>query len=136
MDDEIFRVYPDREKARSILKMVETRLEMIKTLDAGRFASLIVEEYYDVIKELITAILLLDGFKTLSHVALIEYMRKNKRGLPEHGISLIDELRAIRNRITYDGFFVREDYLGRKRKGIALVIGKLKSLAENGLKQK
>lgn len=62
--DELLRVTPDREKAKSMTKMVEITLEMIKTIDAERFSSNIVKEYYDVIRELMTAILLLDGYKT------------------------------------------------------------------------
>lgn len=44
--------------------MVETTLEMIDTIDSKKFTSLVVKEYYEAIRELITVILLLDGYKT------------------------------------------------------------------------
>ena len=75
MDEGFVKVTPDREKSNSILKMVETTLEMIETIDVAKFPSNIVKEYYDVIRELMTAILLLDGYKTHgegAHKKLIE----------------------------------------------------------------
>jgi len=41
---------------------------------------------------------------------------------------LIDELREIRNHISYDGFFVEAAYLQRKRLPILDVVTKLKKL--------
>lgn len=54
MDDDMIRTPPDREKAKSILKMVETTLEMIATVDSRRYPSNVLKEYYEVIRELIT----------------------------------------------------------------------------------
>ncbi len=76
MDDEIFEVTPNKEKVKSISKMAEPRLEMLDTIDPKRVPSPVLEGYYEVIKELITAILLLDGFKTLSHKALVVYLNE------------------------------------------------------------
>jgi len=76
MEEGIIKTAPDIEKAKSILKMVETTLEMIDTIDSKK--------------------------------------------------SLIDDLRIIRNKISYNGFFVTEDYLERKRKDILMLIDALK----------
>lgn len=60
-------------------------------------------------------LILLDGLKVEgegSHKQQITYLRKNC--LTEGQASTIDELRQIRNRISYDGFFVNSDYLMRK----------------------
>jgi hypothetical protein len=122
MDEELIRVRPDKERAGSILKMVKTLLERIETTDRDKFTSLIVSDYYEIFKELITAVLLLDGYKTLSHKALVEYSRKF---LDEEGVALIDQLRTMRNRINYEGFFVELDYLSRKEKEITSLINKL-----------
>lgn len=110
--DSIISVTPDSEKAKSILKMSSVRSEMITTLNQDKFTSLVVENYYEIIKELITAIMLLDGFKTLSHVELIQYLKNTyKDDFLESEYELIDQLRKIRNRIAYDGFFVNPDYI-------------------------
>lgn len=78
MEEGIIKTAPDREKAKSILKMVETTLEMIDTIDSRKFSSHVVKEYYEVIRELITVILLLDGYKTQgegAHKKLIESLQ-------------------------------------------------------------
>ena len=129
MDEGIIKTAPDREKAKSILKMVETTLEMIDTIDPKRFPSHVVKEYYEVIRELITVILLLDGYKTHgegAHKKLIEYIEKNYSEFKVHDIMLIDDLRIIRNKISYNGFFVTDDYLERKRKDILMLIDNLR----------
>lgn len=46
MEEGIIKTAPDREKAKSILKMVETTLEMIDTIDPKKFTSHVVKEYY------------------------------------------------------------------------------------------
>lgn len=78
-------------------------------------------------------ILLLDGFKTEgegAHKALIGYMQKNYSQLSEYDISVIDEMRTVRNRIAYDGFFVTNDYLMRRLKPINTIIRKLMSIVK------
>ncbi|MDD1744398.1 MAG: hypothetical protein LUQ20_01100 [Candidatus Methanoperedens sp.] len=129
MEEGIIKTAPDREKAKSILKMVETTLEMIDTIDSRKFTSHVVKEYYEVIRELITVILLLDGYKTHgegAHKKLIEYIERNYAEFKVHDITLIDDLRIIRNKISYNGFFVTDDYLERKRKDILMLIDNLR----------
>ncbi len=129
MEEGLIKTAPDREKAKSILKMVETTLEMIETIDSNKFTSHVVKEYYEVLRELISVILLLDGYKTQgegAHKKLIEYLEKNYGDFRGYEISLIDDLRVIRNKIAYNGFFVQDDYLERKRKDILILIEKLR----------
>jgi hypothetical protein len=133
MDNELIRVTPDKEKAKSILKMVEMRLELLTTVDHDKFSSPIFADYYEVIKELITVILLLDGFKTLSHKTLIEYLQKNYKEFSEYEIAFLDDIRIIRNKISYNGFFIKPDYLKRKKQDILKIIPKLKEIIKKKL---
>ena len=106
-------------------------MQLISSIDASKFPSNVVKEYYDVVRELMGAILLLDGFKTYgegAHKKLIEYLDKNYEQFAEHEIALIDELRITRNKIAYDGFFVTPDYLERNKQAIEEVIAKLKRI--------
>lgn len=131
MDGGLIRVVPDRQKARSIMKMVDATLEMTGTIDAGRYPSNVLKEYYDILRELIAVIALLDGYKTQgegAHKKLIEYLAEHYPEFKGHEIALIDDLRDARNRIAYNGFFITEDYLARKKKDILDVIGKLKGV--------
>jgi hypothetical protein len=133
MDEELLKVTPDKEKAKSILKMVETRLELLATINHDKFSSPVFADYYEVIKELITIILLLDGFKTLSHKTLIEYLQKNYKDFTGHEIAFLDDLRIIRNKISYNGFFIKPDYLERKEQDIFKIISKLRVIVKKKL---
>ncbi len=53
-------------------------------------------------------------------------MEKNYGEFKGHEISLLDDLRVIRNKIAYNGFFVTDDYLDRRRQDILILIDKLR----------
>jgi len=134
--EELIKITPNKEKAKSILKMTDTTLEMIKNIDIDKFPSNLAKEYYDVIRELLTIILLLDGYKTYgegAHKKLIEYLEKNYKEFSRNEIFLIDDLRIVRNKIAYDGFFVEKDYIARKLKDIKEIIEKLKKIINKKL---
>ncbi len=129
MEEGLIGVTPDKEKVKSILKMVDTTLEMIGLIDLDKFSSNVAKEYYEIIRELISAILLLDGYKTYgegAHKRLIEYLHANHPEFSEYELRLIDDLRVTRNKIAYDGFFVEKDYIERKIQDIQKIIKKLK----------
>lgn len=131
MEEDLTRITPNKEKALSIFKMVETTLEMISHIDKHKFPSNIVKEYYEVVRELISIILLLDGYKTIgegAHKRQIEYLESNYKEFDSYEIIFIDELRIIRNKIAYDGFFVKEEYIDRKSDEILKMINKLKDI--------
>lgn len=134
--EELIKVTQDKEKAQSILKMVETTLEMVKLIDKSKFPSNIAKEYYEIIRELISIILLLDGYKAIgekAHKRQIEYLEANYEEFDKAEITLIDDLRITRNKIAYDGFFVKESYVDRKLAEILKIIEKLKGLIKNKL---
>lgn len=136
MEKGLIKVTRDKAKATSILKMAETSLEMVRTLDLERFPSNAVKEYYDIIREMASVLLLLDGYKTYgegAHKKMIEYLDKNYRQFSEYEISVIDDLRVTRNRISYNGFFVRTEYIERKRDSIEKIIAKLREIIKSRL---
>ena len=138
MDEGLIRIIPNKEKAKSILKMTDTTLKMIKEIDIDKFSSNITKEYYEIIRELMTIILLLDGYKTYgegSHKKLIEYLELNYREFDKSEIYFIDDLRNIRNKIAYDSFFVEINYILNNIKNIQRIIEKLNKIIENKLKQ-
>ena len=130
------RITPDREKARSMMKMADITIEMIKSINLAKFSSNITKEYYDAIRELISIILLLDGYKTYgegAHKKLVEYLQSKYKEFGYHEISFIDDLRITRNKIAYDGFFVEKDYIERNLKKITGIIDKLKAIINKKL---
>ena len=133
MEEDLIKITPNKEKAKSILKMVDTTIEMIKVIDITKFSSNVTKEYYEVIRELLSVILLLDGYKTYgegAHKKLVEYLKSNYKEFSEYEIYLIDDLRITRNKIAYDGFFVDKDYIGRKIKDIKKIIDKLRAIID------
>ncbi len=124
--EKVSKITPDKEKARSLLQVVELREKDLKT-KVEEFTTLIVEGYYEIVKELITAIMSIDGYKTVSHELLIGYITKYKE-FPDSEIYFMDQLRKTRNDIAYRGIMVPPEYLTRNKEKILAVISKLKHL--------
>jgi len=128
--DEVNKVRQDKEKAKALLKMIDSRLELHKGTDKEKFTTLLVETYYEIIKEGITALMAIDGYKTLSHEVLIVYLKKFYREFSTQEILLADQLRWLRNKIVYHGRPVERDYLDRNEKQIKEIIEKLRKLIQ------
>ena len=125
----LLKVTPNKKKSESMLKMAEITLEMTNTLDISKYSSNIAKDYYDIIRELMGAILLLEGYKTIgegAHKVIIEYFFKINT-LTKDEYIFLDNLRDIRNRITYDGFFIEDSYIHRNKNKIEQIILKLKT---------
>ena len=131
---DLIKITPDKERARSILKMVSLLEERIKSQDKSKMTALIITDYYEIIKELMTAILLTDGYKTLSHRDLIDYLIKKYPQFNANDLSNIDSLRVLRNRVTYEGFFIDISYLTRNETLFKEIIKKLKEILNTKLK--
>ena len=134
IEKDIREVARDLEMAESLLKMMSVRLNSIKKLNLEEETSLIVEGYYEVIKEAVTAIMAIDGKKTISHEALIIYLNKFYKEFDDYEISFVDELRKLRNKINYKGFFVNKNYLERNDLEIRNIIKKLMNIIKEKLK--
>lgn len=127
--NEIRTVAKNKEIAESLLKTVDIRLEALKVLlkkDIIKFTSVITEGYYEIIKEMLTALMAIEGYKTASHEALITYLKKFYKNFDEYEIRFIDDLRKIRNKIDYKGFTVNPEYLKRNDLEIQNILSKLK----------
>ena len=130
---EVNKIKPDKEMTKSLLKMMEIRQNAVESLDKEKFASIIVEGYYEIVKEGITALMSIDGYKTLSHEVLIGYIKEFYKEFSESEVYFIDQLRKIRNRIVYKGFFVQKDYLDRNKKQLKEITEKLRKIIEQKL---
>jgi len=122
MDEIIFKISKNSLRKESLIEMAKERFEDIKK-ESKIYK--IVEEYYEIIKELITALMYQDGFKTLSHKMLIVYLQNNYKNFDSAEIFLIDDLRKLRNNIVYYGKKVEKEFLLNNEKDIKFVISKL-----------
>ncbi len=123
--EDVRKVRPDREMAKSILKMIEIRMKALELKNKEEFASLVVEDYYEIIKEAITALMAVEGYKTLSHEVLIGYLKEFFPQFSDSEIALVDHFRQLRNKIAYRGFFVTPDFVERNEERIKEVALKL-----------
>lgn len=131
--EEVKRIAPDRQMAKAILKMIEVRMKALSLVDRKEFASLVVEDYYEITKEAITALMALDGYKTLSHEVLVAYLKEFYPQFSESEILLVDQLRQLRNKIAYRGFFITHDFLERTEARMRSIVSKIKRILEDGL---
>ena len=120
--EEIFKITKDERRAKALRAMAENRFSTISSL---KEPYRIIEEYYEIIKELLTSFMYSQGFKTLSHKSLIEFSAKNIKSLTSKELSLIDELRVKRNNIVYYGEQVTKEFLSSREKPIQEIIKKL-----------
>jgi hydrogenase maturation factor len=126
MEEEIIKITPDRERAKSILDMVKLREKRIENDNKEEFSTLLLEDYYEIVKELATALMNLDGFKTLSHKTLFEYLANKYEHFTLEETELMSDLRRTRNKVVYEGFFIKPTYLKRNEVIIRQIIIKLR----------
>lgn len=132
-DESLIKITPDKERVKSIFGMVSLIEKRIEQSNKEEFTALLIGDYYEIIKELATTILNLDGYKTLSHKTLFDFLKDQHKSFTLSEVELMDELRKIRNKVVYEGFFIRPDYLKRNKAIIKTIILKLKMLVEEKL---
>jgi len=115
LQEHIKKVQPDKEKIKSIQKMCKIRLRVIKDIKLDKeTASIIATDYYEVIKELLIALLLKNGLKSDNHECLVSFF-KNNHPQYEYEVTTIHKLKDVRNRVSYDGIFVKKDYISTNK---------------------
>lgn len=130
--EDIFKISKNKGRAKNLFEMANERLELLKLIPKDK-AYKIIEEYYEIIKELLTAIMYLDGYKTLSHVKLIDYFSSHYKQLEHRDIELMNTLRKFRIGIVYYGRKISVDFLINNEEDIIRVIKTLLKIVENKL---
>lgn len=111
LNEHIKKVEPDDEKIESIRKMCGVRLRVAQQVVIDdETASVVAEDYYEIIKELLVALLLKNGLKSDNHECLISFF-KNMFPKYEYEAQTIHQLKNVRNRVSYDGIFVKKEYV-------------------------
>ena len=121
-------VEPDFDQIKSIIKVAEIRLKAIMQIQKDdETTSIIVEGYYEIIKELLVALLLKNSLKSDNHECLISYFKHNHKNY-EYECMIIHQLKNIRNRINYEGILVKMPYLTANEPEFNHIINVLKDL--------
>lgn len=131
----IVKVFPDKEKVKSITKLVEEREKFVSQINKEEFPTIASEHYYEIIKELATSLLLLDSKKALgenAHKETIEDLSKYKEFSYEE-ITILQDLRIKRNKNSYEGKQISKEYLENKEEKLKLIISNLKNIISKKL---
>ncbi len=126
----IREVEVDNEKIKSLIKLSLNRFNFIKSIDVNSSnVSFIVENYYEVIKELLIALLLKNGLKSQNHQCLITYFYKNYQGY-EFQANLILQMSYLRNRLEYYGESIDLGFYNKYKEDFVSIIELIKNLIE------
>ena len=130
LNEHIKKVEPDNEKIESISKMCGVRLRVAQQVAIDdETATVVAEDYYEVIKELLVALLLKNGLKSDNHECLISFF-KNMFPEYEYEAKTMHQLKNVRNRVSYDGIFVKKEYVITNKLEFEHIIKHLEGLLE------
>ena|SRR3989344_2366743 len=118
----------DSSMAKELLILAEHREKFWDSVNekAKLFPSLFIEGFYEIIKELGTAIIALDGWKALNHECLFAYLKQKKSDL-DLDFEYLLELKDIRNSIDYRGTMVSYDLWKKNELRIKMIVKALKN---------
>jgi len=135
MTEEIIRITKDLLRARELQTMALERMNGIIPILPKDKNYKIIEEYYEVLVQIMTGIMYAEGYKTLSHISLIEYLSRRSRELTDNQIKLIDTLRRFRHGTVYYAKKIGEEFLMNHEEEICNVIALLDNILETLLKK-
>ncbi|MBI4096000.1 MAG: hypothetical protein HY438_04010 [DPANN group archaeon] len=115
----------DISMVKSLIANSATDLTFLKTLQIGEnSARRVMACYYDVLRSLVEAMALLDGYKVYSHEAFTYYLKDMGEGLLAEKF---DRFRKIRNGINYYGKTISIAEVSENIKDILKIISMIKT---------
>jgi hypothetical protein len=122
------QVDEDPQRIQSMIKQAKQRLKRANGTDVSEeTVSFIIEDYYEVIKELLVAYLLKSRMRSKNHQCLISYFYKKH---PEYETEtvLISQMSYFRNRLCYYGESIPVDFYEKNKEKILKIIKLIESL--------
>jgi len=126
----ILKIRPDTQKSKSLVEMARITLQRLNEINLYKYPTNTLTDYYDVIHKLMEALSLNEGIKIKgegAHQELIDYIFK-KYQLNESDRIFIQEIRDFRNRISYEGFMISEDYIKTNLEKINRIVKTLEQI--------
>ena len=119
----------DEARARSLIDGSERRKQVMeKYLPLNSETAVqIIEESYDIIRELLEARLSKEGYKSYNHEAVILYLAE--LGFSKDKVLFVDRLREIRHGTKYYGKTVDVEYAKKAKEFLEEIYPKLRKLA-------
>ncbi|MBS3155834.1 hypothetical protein J4413_01215 [Candidatus Woesearchaeota archaeon] len=125
----IIKIRENKEKSKSLMNMAEITLERLNKTNMEEYPTNTLLDYYGIIHQLLEAIAFKWGVKARgegAHQELIDYVSK-KYKLTEQTRRFLQQLRDLRNRISYEGFMVKKDFIKSNKEKIEEIIENLLS---------
>lgn len=120
----IIKVNPDIHRSEALRKMAEITIERLEQTEMEKYPSNTLSDYYDVIHKLLEALSLKEGVKVKgegAHQELIDYTAKQKH-IDEQRRQFLQEMRDYRNRISYEGFMIHQNYILLNKEKIQAIV--------------
>ncbi len=117
----IRKVSQDPEKIKSIIIMANQRLDFVKSVKVTeKNVSFIFDDYYEIIKELLIALMLKAGMRSKNHQCLFTFFSA-KFGY-EAEVNTIQQMSFLRNRLDYYGEAIEYHYFQENYKSFEEII--------------
>ncbi len=127
---QIRRATKDIALAKSLVNGAENDVSFLKTIELNEIsARKVMTNYYDVLRSILEAIAILDGYKIYAHEAFTDYLKE--KGDATIAIKF-DRLRKIRNGINYYGKSISVEEV---KENIKLIEGVIHQMKEKYLKE-
>jgi len=124
------KISPDRETAKSLMNNVGERLRFLQTINK-KFPNIVFETVYEIIRESVNALMLLEGYKPYSHEAVIAFLERFYTDrFTEYDLTTLNDLRIKRNNSLYRGEKISSEYANKSIKFLDEIIPKIKQLYE------
>ena len=126
----IRKVVVDEERVKSIIEKALKRLKRARSTEVKpELISFVVEDYYEVIKELLIAYLLKNGLRSKNHQCLISYFYRENPDYEKEAY-LISQMSFFRNRLGYYGEDIPFDFYKENKNEFDRVIELILKLIE------
>lgn len=129
------RTKQDKQKARSLVNTAKVTLERLKEFDLEKYPSNTLTDLYEIIRKLMEALSCLEGVKFKgdgAHAELIDHICK-KYNFSEAERVFLQDMRDYRNRISYEGFTIRKEYIHSNSGKIEKIIKNLLDIIKKEL---
>ncbi len=124
----IRKVAVDSRKIEAIIELAEDRKAFIESINISeKTVSFVIEGYYEIIKELLVALLLKRGIKSKNHQCLISFFNKEYSNYGFE-INLISQMSYLRNRLNYYGESISIEFYNKNKKEFGKIIKLLKQI--------
>jgi uncharacterized protein (UPF0332 family) len=123
LDIKVKKIKENPGQAKALFKLAERRIKSINKRKKYEYPQFLIEDYYETIKELISALLAIHGFKSYSHECLVSFIEAYYPNyLDNYQLHFLDSMRKLRSDIQYRGRDIADDYLERNISTIEEII--------------